>query len=121
MPAVMRNSMPRDLGHLKQKSRPANRNRGRNRGRGRRQGLNRRLLGSAVALTAGALLALGCYWLVRHDYPGRAVAGAEKLLNDAVHGAGLSIADVVVSGRVETSRRALARALADPPVHSLLE
>ena len=124
MPAVMRNSMPRDLGRLKQKSRPANRNRGgnrgRNSGRSRRQGLNRRLLGSAVALTAGALLALGCYWLVRYDYPGRAVAGAEKLLNDAVHGAGLSIADVVVSGRVETSRRALARALAAPQGGSII-
>ena len=118
MPALMRQSMPRDLGRLKSKSRPANRNRG---GRqGRRQGLNRRLLGSALALSAVALLALAGYWLVRHDYPGRAVAWNEEQFDKAIEGAGLSIVDVVVQGRHETSRRDLARALAAPKGGSII-
>ena len=51
---------------------------------------------------------------------GYAQAFRNPALLDAVHGAGLSIADVVVSGRVETSRRALARALAAPQGGSII-
>jgi cell division protein FtsQ len=71
----------------------------------------RRLMWSFAILAVAGSLAGGVTWMILADLPARGLAALDRSILQGMASAGLTVDEVVVVGRVETSRADIARAL----------
>ena len=71
----------------------------------------RRLLWTALVVSTIAAVGGGVTWMIRTDVPGKVLAAIDRSVLEGMTAAGLTINDVVVVGRVQTSRDDIAKAL----------
>lgn len=71
----------------------------------------RRLTWTFLILAGLGAVTGGVGWMIRTDLPGRVLAVVDQRLLQGMASAGLTVDEVIVVGRVETSRKDIARAL----------